>query len=344
MLFGLPAKMIAGIDFYNSTYQQDRGLHQGDPPIHSYRLRQWTLAGYAQDTIALRPSTELAFGARVQQNRVIASDVFNPNAPMAPFAFELGGLPLDKTETNKAWHVGVDHRVNETITLFGRVAQSFRTPNVDERVGMALFGTPTNFDLRTQTSRDAEAGARFSSAKVKAQWSVYDMELKDELHFNPETFTNTNLDPTHRYGSELSGSYQVTDGARVTAGASYTRAIFREGPFTGNDVPMVSRWSGNVGASWDIWQYLTFDCIIRYVGERRMDNDQLNRQPLIPAHTVVDVRFGGVIDRFAWSIAVQNLFNALYFDYAAASTFTLGRYNAYPLPGRTFLAKASATF
>ena len=33
-----------------------------------------------------------------------------------------------------------------------------------------------------------------------------------------------------------------------------------------------------------------------------------------------------------------------YFDYASPVPFTLGRYNAYPLPGRTFMVKAGATF
>jgi iron complex outermembrane receptor protein len=41
---------------------------------------------------------------------------------------------------------------------------------------------------------------------------------------------------------------------------------------------------------------------------------------------------------------VNNVFNALYYDYAIASAFTADRFNAYPLPGRTFLVKAGATF
>src|SRR4029077_11295863 len=103
-------------------------------------------------------------------------------------------------------------------------------------------------------------------------------------------------------------------------GFAYTRAVFRDGLFSGHDVPLVSRWTGNVGVSWDIWQkWLTFDGVVRFVGARRMDNDQLNIQPMIPASTVVDVRFGGEYDRYFWSFAVQNLFNANYFDYAIAS-------------------------
>jgi iron complex outermembrane receptor protein len=41
---------------------------------------------------------------------------------------------------------------------------------------------------------------------------------------------------------------------------------------------------------------------------------------------------------------VNNLFNAVYYDYAIASAFTSGRFSAYPLPGRTYLVRAGATF
>jgi iron complex outermembrane receptor protein len=75
-----------------------------------------------------------------------------------------------------------------------------------------------------------------------------------------------------------------------------------------------------------------------------MDNDQANFQPLIPGKIVVDLRIGGEIDSFFWSIAVNNLFDVLYFEYAIASAFALGTYNAYPLPGRTFMARAGMKF
>ena len=62
---------------------------------------------------------------------------------------------------------------------------------------------------------------------------------------------------------------------RLHGNLTYTDAMFREGPFAGNDVPLVSHWTGNVGLSWNIIdKALTFDTIVRYVGERRMDNDQ----------------------------------------------------------------------
>jgi len=225
------------------------------------------------------------------------------------------------------------------------MARSFRFPNVDERIGLALFGTPTTFDLRTQTSRDYEGGVRARWGAFSGQASIYDMRLENEIHFDPINFVNFNLDPTRRYGYESAATYQVNAALRLKAGLAYTRSVFRAGAFAGNDVPLVSRWTENAGVSWDIWgRRLVFDGVVRYIGARRMDNDQANFQPLIPPTTLVDLKIGGEIDRFYWSVAVFNVFDVHYFDYAVASSFTFGTYNAYPLPGRTFLARGAVTY
>ena len=121
--------------------------------------------------------------------------------------------------------------------------------------------------------------------------------------------------------------------------------MFREGPFAGNDVPLVSRYTANGGVTWNIWQnYLVADATVRAWSERFMDNDQANTQRRIPANATVDFKLSGEYDHFFWSLSVNNLLNALYYDYAIASSFTAGRFSAYPLPGRTYMVKAGATF
>jgi iron complex outermembrane receptor protein len=362
---GMPWHGIGGVDYYRASYDSDRPLFPGAVPIHRYDLAQSSLAAYWQQSVTVLPTTDIAGGARIQRTSIRAGDVFNPNAPGAipvacfpPFGCfgDLAGIPLDESQTNQAYHLGIEHRINAVVALFGRVGRSFRVPNVDERIAMvtSLNAEPTTFNLRTQKSRDIEGGVRVRTGPLFVQWSVYDMRLTDEImfRFGPNfVASNINLDPTHRYGSEALASYQVSDKLRLKGGIAYTRAVFREGMFAGNDVPLVSRWTGSAGVSWNIWDNrLVFDGVVRYVGARRMDNDQLNLQPLIPAHTIVDVRLGGEIDRFFWSVAVQNLFDVDYFDYAIASPFPFGAgsqlntYNAYPQPGRTFLVRAGARF
>jgi iron complex outermembrane receptor protein len=342
-LFGMPSNIIAGVDYYNSSLEARRSVALNDPPFHIYNLKQQSTAIYAQQTLGVLPTTDLSWGGRLQQTRLSARDRFDPTAPGG--AFDVQAIPLDSNDPQYALHFGFDHRFSEMVAVFGRVARSFRTPNVDERIGVNAF--PVDFNLKTQTSRDIEGGVRLHLGRFDLQSSVYVMALTNEILFIPfpPIGANINLDPTRRFGVENAASFRVSNDVQLKGALSYTRAKFREGIYTGNDVPLVSRWTGNIGVSANLYQQLAvFDAVLRYVGERRMDNDQANFQPLIPAHTTMDVRLGGQMQNLFWSVAVQNLFNVLYFDYAVASSATFGRYNAYPLPGRTFIAKAGVTF
>ena len=114
-------------------------------------------------------------------------------------------------------------------------------------------------------------------------------------------------------------------------------------------MPLVSTWTGLAGVSWDIRpRTLVFDVDLRYVGERRFDNDQRNRQQHIPASGIVDLKIGGQVDDIArgarWSLGVQNALDRDYFTYGVASSTTLGTFSAYPLPGRTVMARVGVDF
>jgi iron complex outermembrane receptor protein len=342
-LFGAPSKITTGIDYYNSSLEAKRSVEVSDPPYHTYDLNQQAAAIYWQQSVGIWPSTDVSFGARLQQTRLSARDRYDPTAPGG--AFSAQAIPLDSVEMQHALHLGFEHRFSPMFAVFGRVARSFRTPNVDERIGVNAF--PVDFNLKTQTSRDIEGGVRGRFGALEWQSSVYEMLLNNEILFIPfpPIGANINLDPTRRIGVENSATLRLSDTLRLKGGLTYTRATFREGMYAGNDIPLVSRWTGNLGLTWDVYQKLAvFDAVVRYVGERRMDNDQANFQPLIPAHATVDLRLGGEMKNLFWSVAVQNLFDVLYFDYAVASSATYGRYNAYPLAGRTYMAKVGATF
>ena len=363
--WGLPVKATGGLDYYNADYDSTRPLYFGAAPIHAYDMQQASTGLYWMQTVMLPTNTEVSGGARWQRTAIDAKDTFDGSAPGAiPLSCFPGfgcfgdqaGIPLDKSETNHAWHLGLEQRLTPNVALFGRMAQSFRVPNVDERIGVvtALNGVPTTFDLRTQKSHDWETGIRINAGPLEAQWSYYNMNLTDEIHFrygpNFEA-SNVNLDPTRRYGHETIVALRVNEDVRLKGGLAYTRAVFREGLFAGNDVPLVSRWTGNVGVSWDIWKkWLTLDTVVRYFGDRRMDNDQVNLQPMIPSYTTVDLRLGGKYEQFFWSVSVLNLFDKEYFDYAIASPYpygfasVIGTYNAYPQPGRTVMVRAGMTW
>jgi iron complex outermembrane receptor protein len=350
--FGVPNHLLTGIDFYNTQYDSDRSDTPGDIPIHHYDIRQTTAAIYGMNTATVMSNLDISFGGRLQSNMVNAQDIYNaaddPNLAFGPYPTDPQAPPVDTSEWQWAAHLGYEYRANSALTFFGRIARAFRLPNADERVGSGSpfsLATPPNLDLKTQTSYDVEDGFRVKWGRFNFESSAYLMELNNEIHFIPALFLDVNLDPTQRLGWENSATYQLTDDVRLHGGFAYTRATFREGQFAGNDIPLVSRWTGNAGASWDIWKKMAvLDVTARFIGERRMDNDQTNTQPLIPANVTVDVKLGGQYDRFFWSAAVLNLLDASYFDYAIASAFTQGFYSAYPQPGRTFMLRGGMTF
>ncbi|MBR1365435.1 TonB-dependent receptor [Bradyrhizobium ottawaense] len=349
LLLGMPSQLLTGIDYYDASFEQNRGAGQGLAPWHNYDLRQQTVAGYFQHTLGIAPTTDISYGARLQNVSLAARDNFDP---AAPFNADIGALPLTSNETQYALHLGAEHRLNDQVSLFGRVARAFRTPDVDERLSsgpsfdpLTFAAIPQTFQLKTQTSQDIEGGVRIKGGGLQLQSSLYLMDLTNEVHFNPVLFYNTNLDPTRRYGSETSLSYRVNDALLLRSGVAYTSAVFREGIWAGNDVPLVSRYTASAGVTWNIWQnYVVLDATARFWSERRMDNDQAGTQKPIPANGTIDLKLSGQVERYFWSLSVNNVLNALYYDYAIASTFTDGRFSAYPLPGRTYLLKAGATF
>ncbi len=363
-LFGLSNRLLTGVDIYNTQYNSDRPTAPGLVPVHSYDIQQTTVGFYAMNTTAVRPDTDVSIGGRLQRNDVNARDTYSPvNDPQVAF----GGYPnnpqtpaFDQSEWQWAAHIGVEHRFNSVFAVFARAARAFRLGNADERVGAGgpfVFTVPT-FDLKTQTSYDVEGGVRVNSGPFHLESSVYLMRLNNEIHFLPAIGVDTNLDPTQRVGWETSALYQFSNSVRVRGGVTYLNATFREGPLAGNEIPLVSRWSGYAGLSWDIVQkLLTLDVTSRLFGPRRMDNDQINVQPLIPAEATVDVKLGGQYDHFFWSASVLNVFDKQYFDYAIASGGiaggpffppglppTIGLFSAFPLAGRTFMVQAGATF
>ena len=341
-LFGVPSKTTAGVDINHSNYDSDRRLRSGATPYNHADVDQLSFGAYIQETVAIRPDTDFSAGIRFVSVDTSAGTRRNTSAPGGGDVNV--GTPSNRTEEQYAAHLGLDHRLTERLALFGRVGRSLRIPTVDERVSLAPFATPI-IDLRSQTSHDIEVGFRVNYDRLDFQASAYDMKLKHELHFSSATFSNVNLDPTRREGVETIVGYRVADTVKLKGGFAYTDAEFRSGAFKDKHIPLVSRWTGTAGIGWDVVPKMAeLDLDLRYIGERRLDNDQNNVQPMIPDHTVIDLRIGGEVDRFRWSFAVLNLLDTDYFDYGIASTSTFGRYNAYPQPGRTFMGRLGANF
>jgi iron complex outermembrane recepter protein len=342
---GIQNSLIVGVDLdywdYLSRRAVSRDLLDVPPtpttPAAHIDATQRDQALYAQHHSALGEATKLTLGARWQRTVMTAQDAFNPAA------YATGS----KTSAPLAWEVALQQRLTAAMSVYGRVGRSFRLPTVDEVYSQ--FGGPVGDAvvalLEPQTSHDYELGAEYRTGTLRLRASAFAMYLQNEIYFFAPTFSNVNLPPTRRQGIELDATAAVSATASLFGNVSVTDARFREGVIggvdvTGNVIPLVPRLKANLGAAWQLAPQTRFSAVARYVGAQYYDNDQTNTFPsLMPAYTVVDVKFTHTVDRLTLGFAINNLLNKLYYSYAIRNGAGTS-FNAYPQADQTFLLTA----
>jgi iron complex outermembrane recepter protein len=251
-----------------------------------------------------------------------------------------------------AYEIGLRQNLAQNLALYGRVGRSFRIATVDEvfaRYGGLMYDSRITL-LEPQTSQDSEVGVEYMHANSKVRVALFQMNLNNEIHFYAPTFTNMNLSPTRRYGLELETAHNYTDAFGVAAAYSYTVAKFREGIYggvnvAGNNVPLVPRQRLALSSSWKASEKTTLSGNANYVGQQHFDNDQANTfNQKMPTYTTVDMKLAHREGAWLLAATVNNLFNRQYFTYGVASTSVPGKYNAYPMQGRSISVDANYQF
>ncbi len=349
-LFGLEQKITTGFDYYQSFYSSAYSLASGIAGYDTHKLNQRTVAVYAEDSLAVTPSTTLSAGLRLQRADIAARETINPDAP-APSYFPgtLPGTPLNQVDDEYAANLGFEQKLDQHVALFAGLSHAMRLPNLDDR--NYVTASPTNFVLKTQTSWEADAGVSFSWDRVGGQVSLFGMNLHNEIDYDPGANcvagyclgANVNLDPTRRYGTETELHWAVTDSVRLHGTLTLTKAEFRDGPYKGHQVPQVSLLTGDAGFTWDIWQdYLSLAGDVRETGPRTLGDDFTGQYAASRSITLLDAKLSGKLDRFGWSLSAQNLLDTKTYDIGYASSYSGA--TVYPLPGRNVIGHVSVSF
>ena len=331
--------VTTGIDIYQSDYRSHRAQRQNVAPAHTYKAEQTTIAAYAHSLTKVTKKTNITSGARLQTIKMEGSDYYDASAPAVWPNSQAPSLKISDNE--HMLELGVRHQLNKTISLFGKLERSVRLGTLDEILdtGNSIFSP-----LKPQTATHFDTGFSINKGVHAFQASAYYMRLRNEIHYDSGTFSNVNLDPTKRYGLELSGSSALGDRLKMTANYAYTRSKFTEGSYTGNEVPVVAKNTVSLAASWGLSSNVNATATANYIGSKYFDNDQQNSLFKIPAYTTVDLKLSGTRDKWKIEGAIHNLLDEKAFDYGVKSTATPGRYNAYPLPERNFSLSISRAF
>jgi iron complex outermembrane recepter protein len=351
--------LVAGFDWHRWDYRLRRSNSpvNNARPVNAVTAIQENQALYLHNTARYGERLTLTAGLRRERFEIDASDVFDPTAPGS--AFGSGAIAGSQRESQHAYELGARYQLNPISALIAKLGRSYRFATVDEFYETSpLFQNEFQF-LRPQTARDMELSYEARSNAGSARVTVFQIDVENEIHLDAFTsgIGNTNLPPSRRRGLELEAHWPLHRALTLGMGYSYIEARFREGTlpgeaFTqqnvaigGKTVPLVPRHKLRIGASWAIDGKTRLNSVLNYGGRQFMDNDEGNTLGTqIPAYTVIDMKLIHQRGPLRFTAAINNATNEKYYNYAVRSQFVADRYNAYPLPERSYTMTAEYTF
>lgn len=342
---GYPVNWTLGADLYVHEYSSNRSDFKNniDQPIHKIDVDQNSGALYGQGTVIFTENTSMMIGWRSQKVHQEANDQFDASASGAASGSE--AADFDETYREDSFELGVKHLISDNWAVYGRIGRSARFGTVDE-----LFEFNGSFqqvfsELKPQVAKDIELGVSFQNGWVNSSLSIFRQKITDEIHFNPMTFQNVNLDDTHHQGLEISAEVEVDPSLTLKAGYTYLNAEFTAGINDGNEIPLIPEHTYNVSALVDLPCNIIGSVSWNYVSASLFANDLTNTfDKKIPAYQTVDLKLSKEISNLELTLQVNNIFDEKYYNFGINSTTTPGRFNAYPLPERNAYISAAYRF
>ena len=301
----------AGKDYYrlNSLYGVNADSEQ--------KIGVFTLLNYA-----VNQTTSVSVGARGAQQSSHLTSVSN------------------NIFINRAFvtTIGAEWRATPDLRFYLRRAGSFRFPKADEN---AASNNGIN-GLRTQRGVSYETGAQFSRDTMNASLTSYQLDLRDEIAFDPlqtpsQPFgSNQNLAPTKRQGLSLSADYLFFRRLTLLGQYHYVRARLNDG----KRIPLVSENNALVGADYKITDHLNIYAEDVYTGNQYAANDNQNTAGVIGGYAIVNANINYQLKNLRAALHLNNIFNHDYYLYTTYQTFNQTVY-FYPAPDRNVMLTLS---
>jgi len=341
--------LIAGIDIYTSELDVD--FFFGTPLVPSglTDIERDSYGFYVNNDFSILENLILSLGARHER---VQYDLKQED-------LLFGLAPLDDTirDRENAYSAGLTFLYTERSSLFARINRSFRFPLTDELIVFDFFTGSINVnpDIKPQTGQHYEVGIRhfyapdiealrFLNADVEARATLFRAEIKDEIFFNPLTFTNENHPETLHQGVEIGSKVDLFKRLTLFGNYTFEKATFDDDPFVGNNIPAVPRHKANLGFRiYDIFPGFTFSANYNFVGSSYVISDQANQFDKLDKYYTIDARISQEWKWFKAFVGVNNITNREYSEYAVLGGFPTVR-NFYPAPERNWVAGFEAVF
>jgi iron complex outermembrane receptor protein len=271
-------------------------------------------------TDKLELSTALRYDRDHRENTTRTPAEFIP-APLVGDAFP--GQVRTHTWDDLQPKVTLRHKPTRSSTLYIGYSRGFRSGGFNQTgVGAAgIAGINDLFDAETADTFEGGAKAEFLDRRIGTNVSVYHTRAKGSYFFvfDPATSTQNlgNLDRVNYTGAEFEVRGRILDGFDGYVGIGVTDSEIKESrraaTDVGNEAPLVSRYTANVGLQYRHALSSVLSAFVRsdfeVIGPTWFYPDNFTERNTIP---LLNVRLG--VDHRSWSATVwsRNLTNEQY--------------------------------
>ena len=260
---------------------------------------------YAQAVVPASEVLDVTLGVRYAQ-------VENDLRDTGTFAIYPAGIQIDDDVTVATFGLAI--KADENWRVLFRADQNYRFAKVDEYLQPVFTPTFSPVILKTQQGLSVETGVEWASGSDTAKLLIYQLDLDDEIAYDPVNFANINLDQTRRKGVITSGYWQQSKKLGYSASYTFTDAEVLSGPFAGKDIPLVARHSVLLGSDYQLTEKWQLYGELFAISERVFAGDFDNVLGRLPGYGVINIKAGYDYRDFSFTARVNNLLNKAYSD------------------------------
>ena len=293
---------------------------------------------YVQAVIPASEVLDVTLGLRY-------AEVENDLSDKGAFAVFPDGIRIEDDVTVGSF--GLSARASQSWRIVFRADQNYRFAKVDEYLQPVFTPTFDPVILKTQQGLSIETGGEWASGGDNASLLIYQLDLDDEITFDPVNFANINLASTRRRGLIASGYWQQADRIGYAANYTFTDAEVLSGAFAGKAIPLVARHSLRLGSDYRLNEKWQLFGELSAISDRVFAGDFSNVLGRLPGYGVVNIKAAYDYRDFRFTARINNLLDKQYSDvgqlgfdpdtFAATETF-------FPSPEINFMLTAAWEF
>ena len=329
------SKVVTGAEISHARYESSyRSPSTGDE-LRSSSGNRLALSLYHEWQRDLAARLRASIGARY--DRIMTRATLAEGEPRATFS--------DLSE-----RVGINYTYRESDDTGGNLyfvgSTSFKTPTLDQLydarltpVGDDVFIGISNPSLQPQRAREIEVGVYqrvpFARSSLEISLSAYLRDLEDEIDFDLATFRYGNIKRSRHESIELLTLGHLWRDIELRNALTFGRARFRSGPYQGNQLKNLPRFSTQTALSVSVQPNVMVTFAHSATSRSWLDDE--NTAQVLGVH-LFDAGLRLIGGPFEGSIRVENLankrgagFGFLLFDPGSMQNVLM----LYPVGGRT---------